>query len=146
MKSIERRFKVVPRWNIFVAVVPAVVFLGVTGVSLLAVVVGQWPFLRQFWPVLSIAAFGSLVSLRPFLVLSHTIVLRESDVVFLGLRRELVVRRGEATSLKPATGVQGAFELRSDGGRASFFSRFTGFHLVVAELKAQNPAMTIEGC
>jgi hypothetical protein len=146
MKSSERSFKVLPRWNIFVAVIPAVVFLAAAGVSLLAVVVGQWPFLRRFWPMLTIAAVGSLVSLRPFLVLSHTIVLRESEVAFLGLRREFVVRKGEAISLKPATGVQGTFELRSDRGRASFFSRFTGFHLVVAELKAQNPAMTIEGC
>ena len=146
MKSIERRFKVVPGWNIFVAVIPAIVFLVVAGVSLLAVVVGQWPFLRRFWPMLSIAAVGSLVSLRPFLVLSHTIVLRESDVRFLGLRREFVVRKGEAISLRPARGIQGTFELRSVSGRASFFSRFTGFHLVVAELKAQNPAMTIEGC
>lgn len=130
----------------FVAVIPAVVLLVVVGVTLLAVVVGQWPFLSRFWPMLSIAAVGSLVSLRPFLVLSHTIILRESDVVFLGLRREFVVRKGEAISLKPATGAQGTFELRSDSGRASFFARFTGFHVVVAELKAQNPSMTIEGC
>jgi hypothetical protein len=61
--------------------------------------------------------------------------------------RQLVARRSAPDPLvKPARGVQGTFELRSDSGRASFFSRFAGFHVVVSELKAQNPSMTIEGC
>jgi hypothetical protein len=142
----ERQFKIVPRRSIISAIIPAVFLAFSLFSAAAALIAGQMNFLVRYWPMLAIMGVGGLVGLIPLLVLSHTIVLRETETRFLGLRKVLVVRRGEATSLKPAAMHQGAFELRTTHGRATFPSRFTGFHEVVATLKTQNPQMTITDC
>jgi hypothetical protein len=146
MTNQERIYSVLPRWNLVILLVPGVLLVAVLVFAVFGVVTGQLEFFRRYGMHLGILLVVLLLMLRPLLTLSHSIVVRSESVVFRGLRRERVVVADKAQALRPATSLQGTFEVLFEGGRATFFSRFTGFHEVVLALKSQNLRMTIEKC
>lgn len=139
-------YQVLPRWNLIIVAVPAVGVVAVLGFALYVAAIGHFEFFARYGLYLVVALAAMLLALRPLVALSHSVEIRSDAVHFMGLWGEKIVRSGRAQSLRPARGISGAFELCFEGGRATFFSRFTGFHEVVRELKEQNPSMTIEKC
>lgn len=80
------------------------------------------------------------------LAIPYEIRFEAPDLIsFVALRRITTLPAAKLHSITPYRGGGGFYVLRYDGGKIRLFAQFTGFHEVIARIKAANPHFDVVG-
>jgi len=94
-------------------------------------------------PFLAILAWQWWVLLS----LAHRIVIDEDGTVeWIALARRVSTRPESIQEISPDHSGGGFFRMIHSGGKVRFLNQITGFHEVVAHIKAHNPTVVLKGC
>jgi hypothetical protein len=101
-------------------------------------------------PRLLVAPFLAILAWQWWVLLSlaHRIVIHEDGTVeWVALARRISTRPEAVQEISPdRSGSIGFFRMVHSGGKVRFLNQITGFHEVVAHIKAHNPTVILKGC